>query len=83
MDKPIRIGGQLRLPSGRTVRITAKGSEARSWGAVLVGRSWHVIREVSCGEPGQLQYYFGGESEPLQLDEADAVSLAAALNRAR
>jgi len=65
------------------VRVTAKGTETRPWGAVFVGRGWHVIRELPSGEPGQLQYYFGGEPTPLQLDEADAVSLAAALNRAR
>jgi hypothetical protein len=84
MAKAIRIGGQMQLPSGRTVRITAKGAETRPWGAVFVGRSWHVVRECSAGDaPGRVQIYFGGEPAPLQLDEADAIALADALNRAR
>ena len=75
MAKAIRVGGQVQLPSGRKVRVTAKGAATRPWGAVFVGRNWHVVRESPTGAaPGRVQFYCGGEAAPLQLDEADALA---------
>ena len=63
--------------------ITAAAAPTRPWGAVFLGRNWHVVRECPTGQaPGRVQYYFGGTLGPLQLDEADALALAEMLNRA-
>jgi len=81
--KAIRVGDQVQLPSGRKVRVTAKAEASRPWGAVFLGRNWHVVRE--CAPGGNClgaEFYFGGGKVPLQLDEADAVAVAAMLNRA-
>jgi hypothetical protein len=83
MPKTVRVGDEVQLPSGRKVRVTAKGERDRPWAAVFLGRHRHVIRE--CAPGGNclgVEHYLGGELAPMQLNEADATTLAAALNRA-
>lgn len=79
-----RVGDEVTLPSGLKVRITAAAVKERPWAAIEVGWLWQVVREHP--EPGTplVQHFFHPtRGHPLQLDEADAMVLAAALNRAR
>lgn len=84
MAKAIRVGDELQLPSGRRVRVTSKWERSRPWAAVFLGRHWHVVRQCPPGADRLgVEHFFGGELAPLQLDWADAVALAKALNRVR
>ena len=84
MAKAIRVGDEVQLPSGMRVRVTATANPACPWGAVFLGRHWHVVRELPAGYArGRVQHFFGGRLGPLQLTEADAVVLAEILNSVR
>jgi len=82
MVKAVRVGDTVTLPSGLVVPITVAADPGRPWAPIAVTHLWHVCRAHGHGEPG-VSHYFGGRRHLLQLDEADARALAAALNRAR
>ena len=81
MAKPIRVGDKVMLPTGIAALVTRPADPARPWGAVHLGKNWHVVREQLAG--GRVEHYFGGGRAPMQLSEADAIALAEALNRAQ
>jgi hypothetical protein len=81
MAAAFRVGDEARLPSGLRVLITAAAEPLRPWGAVFLGRHWHVIRECAPGANCLgVEHYFGGGVVPLQFDERDARALATTLN---
>lgn len=82
MATKVRVGDTVTLPSGLVVPITVAADPARPWAAIEVTHLWHVCRDHGHEQPG-VSHYFGGRPHLLQLDEADARALAAALNRAR
>jgi hypothetical protein len=84
MAKAIRVGEEVQLPSGLTVKITAAAVKTRPWAAVEVSYLWQVCRHHEDPATPLVQHFFHPtRRHPLQLDEADAKALAAALNQAR
>ncbi len=81
--KRIRVGDRITLPSGMKFKVTCAADPKRPWAAVHLGRHWHVMRERHDGGRLGVEHYFGGHLAPLQLDEADAESVAAILNEVR
>jgi hypothetical protein len=82
-SKTLVVGDRVKLPSGTSVLITASHEDARPWQAIESGDAWHVCRFYQHAGQRGASFYFGGQRKPMQLDEADAKALAAALNRAK
>lgn len=82
MARTIRVGDGVTLPSGRVVRVTVAAEATRPWAAIETGWLWHVCRDHGRDHPLVSFYFDPVRRTPLQLDEADAKALAAALNRA-
>ncbi|MEO8923040.1 MAG: hypothetical protein ABI330_09495 [Caldimonas sp.] len=79
----VELGSETTLPSGVKIRITAPSDPARPWQAMETKQGWHVgRRHAPPAEQGAVLYY-GGKPVPVQLCEADARELAAALNKVR
>lgn len=83
MAKAIRVGDEVQLPSGLKIKVTAAAVRERPWAALEIGWTWQVCREhADASKPLAEHYFHQQRNHPLQLDEADAKALAAALNRA-
>ncbi len=84
MQKTFSVGDDVRLPSGRYVRIVCAASVSRPWQAVETGYVWHVCRPHQDPAQTGASYYFDpAKPTPLQLEETDARALTAALNSVR
>jgi hypothetical protein len=77
------LGTEVKLPSGRRVRLTAPFDARRPWSATQVQNAWQVCRALA--QPGERggAFYYGGSPLPLQLNEEDAKALAELLNEVR
>ncbi|MEO8925496.1 MAG: hypothetical protein ABI330_22210 [Caldimonas sp.] len=83
MTKVVELGSEVRLPSGRVVRITAPADNLRPWTALVRGSVWQVCRPRGrSGERGASLYY-GGKPVAEELDETDARALAEILNQVK
>ncbi len=81
VPKPLSVGDELKLPSGRHVKVVCAASRTRRWQAIETGYVWHVCRlGLHAGRAGASYYFDPAKPTPLQLDEADAKALAEALN---
>ncbi len=76
-----KVGDEVRLPSGVSVRVTTAVDAKRPWSLVGVGHVWQIRRHQPDQSGSGWQYFFGTSPVPLQLDEADAAALMKILNQ--
>ena len=76
-----KVGDEVRLPSGVSVRVTTAVDAKRPWSLVGVGHLWQIRRHQPDQSGSGWQYLLGGKPVPLQLGEADAKALVDMLNR--
>ena len=82
MSTPPRVGDNVTLPNGTTVRVTVPADPDRPWTAVEMSRQWQVCRTHFNVTWAGASHYFGGTKHPLKLDEENAKALARLLNLA-
>jgi hypothetical protein len=82
MAKAPRIGEDVTLPSGLSVKVTVEAVRGRPWAAIERVWLWHVCREHGRQRQPLVSFYFAPARRiPLPLSEADAKALAHLLNR--